>query len=67
MHDLTQQLRLEIKQQLQQCDGSATPQVCQAIQSAEGYQKVEGLIIGMVIHQQLTPAAAIAQIEMEWQ
>lgn len=67
MKNAVTQLRLEIKRQLQKCDGSSTPKVCAAIQSLEGYQKVEGQIIDLVIGQQLTPAAAIAQIEMEWQ
>lgn len=67
MKNVVTQLRLEIKKQLQRCDGQATPHVCAAIQSLEGYQKVEKQIIDLVIGQQLTPASAIAQIEMEWQ
>ena len=64
---LIKQLRSEILSQLQQCDGIATPNICQAIQSQEGYQKVESMIIGLVTSQVLTPASAIAQLEMEWQ
>ncbi|MCR9171909.1 MAG: hypothetical protein NXI10_05425 [bacterium] len=63
--NLEQELRLEIKRHLDKCDSVRLPKVCRLIQTEEGYQKVEQRIISMVIHEQITPSAAIAQIEVE--
>lgn len=63
--DVQKAVREEIKKYLDRCHSAATPRVCAMIQQAEGYRKVERLIILKLIHDQLTIGAAIAQIEME--
>lgn len=57
--------RLEIKRHLDKCNPEILPKVCRLIRTKEGYQKMEQRIIVMVINDQITPSAAIAQIESE--
>ncbi len=62
---IEQELRLEIKRHLDKCNHRVLPGVCKAISTTEGYQRIEQRIIQMLIKEQITPSAAIAQIEME--
>lgn len=66
MTALETQLRIEIKLQLSKCDGLATPNICQAIQTKAGYLRIELQIIEKVIQDGITPASAIGQIESDW-
>lgn len=63
--NLGKELRLEIKRHLDKCKPESLPKVCEQIKSKEGYQKIEQRIIAMVINDQITPSAAITQIEVE--
>ena len=60
-----QRLRLAIQAELKKCDGVAYPHVCQLIQTREGYQKAESLIIHTIINQSLSVGPAIALVETE--
>lgn len=63
--DLTRQLRIAIKKELDRCDKVATPKICERISTKEGYLAIEELIIKILLRDVITPGAAIAQLEME--
>jgi hypothetical protein len=65
MKSLEQALRLAIKKELDKCRASSTPNVCERIKTKEGYRSVEDMIIRMLIHDSITPGAAISQIESD--
>ncbi len=62
---LEQELRLEIKRNLDKCNPSATPKVCSRIHAPSGYQNIEAQIIKMMIRDQIGAGACISQIETE--
>ncbi len=68
---LQDKLRLEIKKELSKVTESNSPLVWAAIHNSKGflntkgYQRIEALVINKVISGQLTPSAAIPQIEQE--
>ena len=69
--DLQDKLRLAIKQELSKVTKANSPLIWAAIHSnkdtlnVKGYQRIEGLIIKKIIAGQLTPSAAIPQLEQE--
>ena len=70
-NDLEYQLRLEIKQQLSKVTKANSPNVYAAIHkpngslNVQGYARLEGKLVQKIISGQLTPAAAIPQLEQE--
>lgn len=71
-NDLEHKLRLEIKQQLSKVTKANSPNVYMAIHNAngslnlQGYARLEGKLVQKIISGQLTPAAAIPQLEQEF-
>ena len=69
--DLQDKLRLAIKQELSKVTKANSPLIWAAIHSnkdklnLKGYQRIEGLVIKKIIAGQLTPSAAIPQLEQE--
>jgi hypothetical protein len=59
------ELRLRIKEELGRCDGGATPKVCGAISTLEGYLAIEAMVIGIVAQEGCAVGAAIANLEAE--
>ena len=70
--DLTNQLRLEIKAQLSRVTRANSPNIWVAIHKPDGklnlngYAKIEAKLIQRIIVGQITPAAAIPQLEQEY-
>jgi ABC-type glycerol-3-phosphate transport system substrate-binding protein len=70
-NDLEYQLRLEIKEQLSKVTRANSPNIYAAIYNAKGllnvngYARMEGKLVQKIIAGQLTPAAAIPQLEQE--
>jgi ABC-type glycerol-3-phosphate transport system substrate-binding protein len=70
-NDLEYQLRLEIKEQLSKVTRANSPSIYAAIYHANGilnvngYARMEGKLVQKIIAGQLTPAAAIPQLEQE--
>lgn len=64
---LEEELRLEIKRHLDKCDPEATPQICGRTSTTAGYREVEDAVIRLMLHEQITAGAAIAQLEMEFE
>ncbi|HEY4787992.1 MAG TPA: hypothetical protein VIH57_18185 [Bacteroidales bacterium] len=70
-NDLEYQLRLEIKEQLSKVTKANSPNVFAAIYNpngslnVNGYARIEGKLVQKIIAGQLTPAAAIPQLEQE--
>jgi len=70
-NDLEYQLRLEIKEQLSKVTKANSPNVFAAIYNSNGslnmngYARIEGKLVQKIITGQLTPAAAIPQLEQE--
>ena len=62
---LSTELRLEIKRHLDKCTSEACPTIYKLVRIREGYTQIEERIIRMVIRDQITPGAAISQIEAE--
>ena len=63
---LIRRLRLSVKEHLERCDPVATPKVYERLQQNLGsYRAVEDVVILLIIHNGLTPGAAIACLEME--
>jgi DNA repair protein RadC len=60
-----QQLRAEIYNQLKRVKASNAPNVFEKILSQSGYREIEQRIIYLVIHDRITPSAAVPQIENE--
>ena len=69
--DLQDELRLAIKQELSKVSQANSPLIWAAIHNSKGklnikgYLRIEGLIIKKIIAGQLTPSAAITQLEQE--
>jgi hypothetical protein len=69
--DLETQLRLEIKAQLSKITQANSPLIWVEIHKSNGklntigYTRIESRIIGKIIAGQLTPSAAIPQLEQE--
>ena len=63
--NLETSVRLEIKRNLDKCDSTNTPGICEIIKTHEGYRKIESMVIFKLIYEQISIGAAIAQIEME--
>jgi ABC-type glycerol-3-phosphate transport system substrate-binding protein len=69
--DLEYQLRIEIKAQLSKVTNANSPNVYNAIYNKNGsldlhgYGRIESKLIQKIIAGQLTPAAAIPQLEQE--
>jgi ABC-type glycerol-3-phosphate transport system substrate-binding protein len=70
-NDLEYQLRIEIKEQLSKVTKANSPHIYAAIYNRNGtlnpvgYSRIEGKLIQKIIAGQLTPAAAIPQLEQE--
>lgn len=70
-NDLEYQLRLEIKEQLSKVTRVNSPNIYASIFKGNGslnqigYSRIEGKLIRKIIAGQLTPAAAIPQLEQE--
>jgi hypothetical protein len=71
--DLTDQLRLDIKLQLSRITKANSPHIWTAIHKRDGslnmmgYARIEGELIQKIISGQITPAAAIPQLEQEYE
>lgn len=65
--DLEEQLRLEVKRHLDKCDSEASPRICERISTTDGYREVEDTVIRLMLHDQITAGAAIAQLENEYE
>lgn len=69
--DLEYQLRLEIKEQLSKVSKANSPNIFTAIHNTSGslnqhgYFRIEGKLIQKIIAGQLTPSAAVPQLEQE--
>ena len=63
--DLTQQLRLIIRDELSKCNEVVTPNICKRITTREGYKEVEDLVINYAIHNNMSVQSAISQLDME--
>jgi hypothetical protein len=62
-----EQIREQIRQQLNLCDEFDTPQVCAMKETSEGYQEVEKLILQKVMYgSDISIADAIVEIENEY-
>lgn len=65
--NLEEELRLEIRRHLDKCDPEATPRICERTSTTDGYRDVEDTIIRMMLHDDITAGAAIAQLEAEYE
>ena len=71
-NDLEHQLRLEIKEQLSKVTKANSPNIWAEIHkldgtlNSSGYARIEAKLIRRIISGQLTPAAAIPQLEQEY-
>jgi len=69
--ELQDKLRLAIKKELSKVTQANSPQIWAVIHNVKGYlnikgyQRIEGMVIKKIIAGQLTPEAAIPQLEME--
>lgn len=67
MENKLDQLKNQIKQQLDLCDSSETPTVCRQKQTHKGYQEIEAMIIQAVLYgDNPSIADAIVQIENQY-
>lgn len=70
-NDLENQLRLEIKEQLSKITRANSPNIYATMYTSkgalnlQGYLRIEGKLVQKIISGQLTPAAAIPQLEQE--
>lgn len=70
-HDLETRLRLEIKKQLSKVTKANSPHIYAAIHNPDGklnlqgYARIESKLVEKIICGQLTPAAAVPQLEQE--
>lgn len=62
----TDKLRLAINQALHNCLRTATPTVCSMAETKQGYEELERQIMTMCLRDTITPAAAIALLESEY-
>ncbi|WP_375559065.1 hypothetical protein ACE193_15155 [Bernardetia sp. OM2101] len=58
-------VRIAIKNALDECDSGKTPHVCNTKSTTQGYQRIESLILSIMIKNNLTPSEAIGHIENE--
>jgi uncharacterized membrane protein YcgQ (UPF0703/DUF1980 family) len=58
-------LREEILRQLKRVTAANAPNLFEMMQSPQGYEQVEQLVIDKVLHDQMVPAAVIPLIETE--
>lgn len=71
--NLEQRLRLEIKEQLIKVTKANSPNIWAEIHTQDGklnlrgYARIETILIHRIISGQLTPAAAIPQLEQEYE
>lgn len=71
-NDLEYQLRLEIKEQLSKVTRANSPHIYASIYNSNGslnpsgYSRIEAKLIQRIIAGQLTPVAAIPQLEQEF-
>ena len=71
--DLTHRLRLEIKAQLSKITKANSPNIWAAIHTSggklnlQGYARIEAKLIQRIISGQITPAAAVPQLEQEYE
>jgi hypothetical protein len=71
--DLEYQLRLEIKEQLSKVTKANSPHIWAAIHKPngdlylQGYARIEAKLIHKIIAGLLTPAAAVPQLEQEYE
>jgi hypothetical protein len=71
-NNLETQLRLEIKQQLSKVTQANSPAIWSAIHKPDGtlnqagYARIEAKLISRIIAGQIMPAAAIPQLEQEY-
>ena len=71
--DLTTQLRLEIKAQLSKVTKANSPNMWAEIHSrggklnVQGYARIEAKLIQRIISGQITPSAAVPQLEQEFE
>ena len=71
--DLTNKLRLEIKVQLSQVTKANSPKIWAEIHTPggklnmQGYARIEAKLIQRIIFGQITPSAAIPQLEQEYE
>ena len=63
--NLVRALRLRVKQELLRCDGAATPKVCAATATPEGYLAVERMVIAIVAKEGCAVGTAIFNLESE--
>ena len=70
-NDLEYQLRLEIREQLGRVTKANSPNIYSAIHNTNGslnvhgYARIESKLVQKIISGQLTPAAAVPQLEQE--
>jgi DNA repair protein RadC len=64
---LEQKLRDEILKQLKRVTEANAPNLYAMMQSPQGYEQVEQLVIHKVLHDQMVPAAVIPLLESEYQ
>lgn len=71
-NNLELQLRIEIKEQLSKVTAANSPVIYAAIYNpngslnSKGYSRIEGKLVQKIIAGQLTPAAAVPQLEQEF-
>jgi len=63
---LVHELRLEVKRVITQASPTTYPTIYARLQDVQGYQQVEDAIINYVLHNNVTPGAALAQLESTW-
>jgi hypothetical protein len=63
--DQVNQLRLLIRNQLQNCNLSTMSNFCEMIKTQSGYKKAEGMVINYVITTGVGIGTAVAQLESE--
>ena len=59
-------LREEILRQLKRVTAANAPNLFEMMQSPQGYEQVEQLVIDKVLHDQMVPAAVIPMLETEY-
>lgn len=64
---LEQKLRAEIFTQLKKVTQANAPNIFEMLQSKQGYQQIEKMVIDKVLHDQMVPAAVIPLLESEMQ
>ncbi len=65
IRDIVSQLRLQIAQALKKVTQANSPNIYAKIQTKKGYERIEATIIEKVLHNGITPDAAVPQLESE--